>query len=151
MYHLGYRESSFAYSILSAGVAHAVTRACSQGIITSCGCGSIDMPKNRMTPNVFISGSGSNESSLIDDKRAYKTKNKYRWKWGGCSHNIIFGIEFSRIFLDAKEKAGDIKSIINLHNNHAGRMVTKTPIPIHLLSYIAFYYKLIGTRTTDAT
>ncbi|XP_063697463.1 protein Wnt-7b [Culicoides brevitarsis] len=88
-----YRESSFAYSILSAGVAHAVTRACSQGIITSCGCANYG-----------------------------KVNNKYRWKWGGCSQNIVFGIEFSRIFLDGKEKAGDIKSVINLHNNHAGRM-----------------------------
>lgn len=122
--HLGYRESSFAYSILSAGVAHAVTRACSQGIITSCGCGSIDMPKNEIKPNnVFISVDTNNGSSLIDETHTSKMRKKYRWKWGGCSHNIIFGIEFSRIFMDSKEKAGDIKSVINLHNNHAGRMV----------------------------
>lgn len=46
-----------------------------------------------------------------------------RWKWGGCSHNLDFGIEFSELFLDSREKAGDIQSKINLHNNHAGRMV----------------------------
>lgn len=35
-----------------------------------------------------------------------------------------YGIAFSEMFLDARERvAGDIQSKINLHNNHAGRMV----------------------------
>lgn len=34
-----------------------------------------------------------------------------------------FGIQFSEMFLDSREKAGDIQSKINLHNNHAGRLV----------------------------
>jgi len=35
-----------------------------------------------------------------------------------------FGIEFSELFLDAREKAEDIQSKINLHNNNAGRIVS---------------------------
>lgn len=50
-------------------------------------------------------------------------KSASRWKWGGCSHNMNFAIEFSELFLDSQEKAGDIQSKINLHNNHVGRMV----------------------------
>lgn len=53
----------------------------------------------------------------------YRIRTTSRWKWGGCSHNLNFGIEFSELFLDSREKAGDIQSKINLHNNHAGRMV----------------------------
>lgn len=34
----GTRESAFVYSINSAGVVHAVTRACSRGAITNCAC-----------------------------------------------------------------------------------------------------------------
>lgn len=53
----------------------------------------------------------------------FRLKATNRWKWGGCSHNMNFGIEFSELFLDSMEKAGDIQSKINLHNNHVGRMV----------------------------
>lgn len=58
-----------------------------------------------------------------------KKKDASRWKWGGCSHNVLFGIEFSQLFLDVKEKAGDIQSLINLHNNQVGRFVS---ISLHL-------------------
>lgn len=34
-----------------------------------------------------------------------------------------FAIEFSKLFLDSQEKAEDIQSRINLHNNYIGRMV----------------------------
>ena len=47
-----------------------------------------------------------------------------QWKWGGCSHNLDYGIDFSRQFLDSREKAGDIQSTVNLHNNQAGRLVS---------------------------
>lgn len=67
-----------------------------------------------------------NENSiLVDDSlKKLKTKQASRWKWGGCSHNMAFGVEFSELFLDTREKGGDIQSQINLHNNHAGRRVS---------------------------
>lgn len=49
-----------------------------------------------------------------------------QWKWGGCSHNVEYGMEFSKQFLDTREKAGDIQSTVNLHNNQAGRLVSAT-------------------------
>ncbi|CAG5124494.1 unnamed protein product, partial [Candidula unifasciata] len=80
------REAAFVHSISSAGVAHAVTRACSSGHLQKCGC----------------------------DRT-----------WSGCSDNIAYGIAFSKIFVDARERGSKNRSrprsIMNLHNNEAGR------------------------------
>lgn len=48
----------------------------------------------------------------------------YNWKWGGCSHNIDYGIAFSKLYLDSREVAGDLHSRVNLHNNDIGRRVS---------------------------
>ena len=38
MHNIGSRERAYVYAISSAGAAYAVTRACSRGEITECGC-----------------------------------------------------------------------------------------------------------------
>lgn len=96
----GYRETAFAFAISAAGVAHSVARACSMGRLLSCGC----------------------DPSSYKGKPPAKARGT-QWKWGGCSHNLDYGMEFSRQFLDTREKAGDIQSTVNLHNNQAGRLV----------------------------
>ena len=65
---------------------------------------------------------GCDPSSYIG-KSLIKTRDA-QWKWGGCSHNLDYGMDFSRQFLDSREKAGDIQSTVNLHNNQAGRLVS---------------------------
>ncbi|KAK5648807.1 hypothetical protein RI129_003699 [Pyrocoelia pectoralis] len=97
----GSREAAFTYAISSAGVSYAVTTACAKGNISSCGCA--PGPKPRDT-----APSG--------------------WKWGGCSVDIAFGTRFARKFLDARELEGDERSLMNLHNNRAGRKVVKTSL-----------------------
>lgn len=100
---IGYRETAFAYAISAAGVAHSVARACSMGRLLSCGC----------DPSSYKGKTPANARGV-------------QWKWGGCSHNLDYGMEFSRQFLDTREKAGDIQSTVNLHNNQAGRLVSAT-------------------------
>lgn len=90
----GHRESAFLHALTSAGVSHAVARACSMGKLVSCGCGKASI--------------GSPVS----------------WRWSGCNHNIDFGIQFSKMLLDSREKAKDIRSRINTHNNQVGRNVS---------------------------
>ncbi|XP_029727210.1 protein Wnt-10a [Aedes albopictus] len=126
----GYRESAFAYAVAAAGVTHSVARACAQGRLISCGC---DPSVNRkgMTKSLreslekeklrFLDAINENSILVDDSLKKLKTKQASRWKWGGCSHNMAFGVEFSELFLDTREKGGDIQSQINLHNNHAGR------------------------------
>lgn len=82
-------------------MAHNVARACSMGRLLSCSC---------------------DPSSYADQTPT--SAGDVQWKWGGCSHNLEYGMEFSRQFLDTREKAGDIQSTVILHNNQAGRLVS---------------------------
>lgn len=84
-------------SIKSAGVAHAITQACSSGALKGCGC---DMTK----PD----GEWAEEG----------------WRWGGCSADIDYGTQFAKLFLDAAELEETPRSLMNLHNNRAGRKVS---------------------------
>ncbi|XP_045118048.1 protein Wnt-2b-A-like isoform X2 [Portunus trituberculatus] len=90
------RESAFVYSINSAGVVHAVTRACSRGAITNCAC---DLTKK----GIDRDWTG-------------------QFTWGGCSDNIRYGTAFARKFIDARDRGQrDSRALMNLHNNRAGR------------------------------
>ena len=91
----GYKESAFAYAISAAGVTHQVAKACSMGKLKSCGC----------------------DMSLQGEV-------KEKFEWGGCSHNVEFGIKYAKRFTNARENARDIHARINLHNNRAGRLVS---------------------------
>nr|CAD7257631.1 unnamed protein product [Timema shepardi] len=124
----GYRESAFAYAISSAGVAHSVARACSMGRLTACGC---DPSGFRATArrNFNPGGRGRSRNKQPPSQKK-QPRASSRWKWGGCSHNVDFGVDFSEKFLDAKEKAGDIQSRINLHNNQAGRLAVSTNMQV---------------------
>ncbi|NP_001161677.1 wingless-type MMTV integration site family, member 7 [Saccoglossus kowalevskii] len=91
----GNKEASFVYAINSAGVAHAITQACSQGNLTNCSC---DKTK---------------ENGYTEDG----------WKWGGCSADVDYGIRFSRVFVDAQETEKNARVLTNLHNNEVGRLL----------------------------
>ncbi|KAJ6649153.1 Protein Wnt-10b [Pseudolycoriella hygida] len=135
----GYKESAFAFAVSSAGVAYNIARACSQGKLVSCGC---DPSVNRKSLAKSLKESMQKDKTFYLDSTSYESLNESaqkklqrirttsRWKWGGCSHNLNFGIEFSELFLDSREKAGDIQSKINLHNNHAGRMAVANNMQI---------------------
>ncbi|XP_048971203.1 protein Wnt-7b isoform X7 [Canis lupus dingo] len=91
---VGSREAAFTYAITAAGVAHAVTAACSQGNLSNCGC-------DREKQGYYNQAEG--------------------WKWGGCSADVRYGIDFSRRFVDAREIKKNARRLMNLHNNEAGR------------------------------
>uniref|UniRef100_A0A8C3U9A1 Protein Wnt n=1 Tax=Catharus ustulatus TaxID=91951 RepID=A0A8C3U9A1_CATUS len=91
----GTREAAFVYAISSAGVAFAVTRACSSGELDKCGC---DRTVQGGSPQGF--------------------------QWSGCSDNIAYGVAFSQSFVDIRERskgASSNRALMNLHNNEAGR------------------------------
>jgi len=98
----GTKETAFVYAATSAGVAHAVTEACSAGNLTDCSC-----------------DSGREDDTAPDG-----------WKWGGCSDNVRYGLWFSESFVDAPDRDRqrrngfrDVRALMNLHNNEVGRKV----------------------------
>ncbi|KAL3285518.1 hypothetical protein HHI36_000049 [Cryptolaemus montrouzieri] len=101
----GSRESAFAHALAAAGVAYAISRACKDGQLSSCGCSRMRRPKD-----------------LRKD-----------WVWGGCGDNLEYGYKFTQTFVDITEKErrykrgarAQGKSLMNLHNNEAGRRVSR--------------------------
>uniref|UniRef100_A0A915IB47 Protein Wnt n=1 Tax=Romanomermis culicivorax TaxID=13658 RepID=A0A915IB47_ROMCU len=93
----GTRESAFVHAISAAGVAYSVTKACSSGKYSKCGC----------------------------DNNYRGMSHTGGFQWAGCSDNIPYGLAFSRRFVDAGEKRKKQQSQarlqMNLHNNEAGR------------------------------
>ncbi|KAG5886192.1 hypothetical protein JTB14_026546 [Gonioctena quinquepunctata] len=95
------RESAFAYALAAAGVAHAISRACRDGQLASCGCSRMGRPKDL----------------------------KKDWVWGGCGDNLEYGYKFTQSFIDVRERERKFKRgtreqgrvLMNLHNNEAGR------------------------------
>lgn len=81
------------HAIISAGMTQAIATSCSMGKLGSCSC------------DDTITGEGRG------------------WSWGGCSDNTVYAADFAAKFMDSREKGTDIKSLMNLHNNQAGRLV----------------------------
>lgn len=103
---VGSRETAFTYAVSAAGVVNAMSRACREGELSSCGCSRAARPKD-----------------LPRD-----------WLWGGCGDNIDYGYRFAKEFVDAREREriyqkGSYESariLMNLHNNEAGRRVSSS-------------------------
>lgn len=94
---LGSKEAAFTYAIIAAGVAHAITAACTQGNLSDCSCDK--------------------------DKQGFYSIDQ-GWKWGGCSADISYGLGFSKVFIDAREVKQNARTLMNLHNNEVGRKVS---------------------------
>ncbi|CAL8383180.1 unnamed protein product [Boreogadus saida] len=94
---VGSKEAAFTYAIIAAGVAHAITAACTQGSLSGCGCD--------------------------QDKQGFHSQQQEGWKWGGCSADVRYGLGFSKVFVDAREIKQNARTLMNLHNNEVGRKV----------------------------
>uniref|UniRef100_A0A8C4KEL2 Protein Wnt n=1 Tax=Dromaius novaehollandiae TaxID=8790 RepID=A0A8C4KEL2_DRONO len=116
----GTRESAFIHAISAAGVAFAVTRACSRGELEKCGC------------DRKIRGNTSCSTALGPSGTPPRTSPSSLpglfpsagFQWSGCSDNLSYGIAFSQAFVDNPERSRGISSsraLMNLHNNEAGR------------------------------
>uniref|UniRef100_B1WBR9 Protein Wnt n=1 Tax=Rattus norvegicus TaxID=10116 RepID=B1WBR9_RAT len=97
----GSRETAFTYAVSAAGVVNAISRACREGELSTCGCSRAARPKD-----------------LPRD-----------WLWGGCGDNVEYGYRFAKEFVDAREREKNFakgseeqgRALMNLQNNEAGR------------------------------
>ncbi|XP_042103629.1 protein Wnt-5b isoform X1 [Ovis aries] len=98
---IGSRETAFTYAVSAAGVVNAISRACREGELSTCGCSRAARPKD-----------------LPRD-----------WLWGGCGDNVDYGYRFAKEFVDAREREKNFakgseeqgRVLMNLQNNEAGR------------------------------
>ncbi|XP_077565838.1 protein Wnt-16 [Stigmatopora nigra] len=94
----GTKETAFLYAVMAASLAHAVTRFCSHGNASECGC----------------DGSPAGDPGPAD-----------AWHWGGCSDRVQYGAWFSRRFLSEGTRAQVLRRM-NAHNSEAGRQAVMT-------------------------
>ena len=131
------RETGFVNAITAAGVTYAVTRACTMGDLVECSC-----DKNHRRHHSNNNNNNNNNNDLTNNAANNNNNNNNRlnlnkkfgknivmpdgdWEWGGCGDNVNFGLKKSKEFLDARYKRrSDIKTLVKLHNNDAGRMVS---------------------------
>lgn len=114
----GSRETAFTYAISAAGVVNAISRACREGELSTCGCSRSARPRD-----------------LPRD-----------WLWGGCGDNVHYGYRFAREFVDAREREKNYprgspehaRTLMNVQNNEAGRQVWKWKHTL-LLLFIYFF------------
>ncbi|XP_058823998.1 protein Wnt-6 [Topomyia yanbarensis] len=79
--------------------------------------------------NSITSSSGTGKKEAIKSLQNQKSKSTGQdgsWEWGGCDDNVNFGFRKSKDFLDARlRKKSDIRTLVKLHNNNAGRLAVK--------------------------
>ncbi|KAK5896402.1 hypothetical protein CgunFtcFv8_010006 [Champsocephalus gunnari] len=119
---IGSKETAFLQAVLAAGLVHAVTRACSQGNMTECGCDARLRGGGALQGGVSPQGSGSPQGG---------------WHWGGCSDHIQYGIWFSRRFIDGTVRnttsirGGFTLRSAYIHNSEAGRQAIVRTMSTH--------------------
>lgn len=119
------RESSFVNAIMAAGVTYSVTRACTMGDLIECSCDKSikgfgrNMGSDRRIVARYVTGGArlGQESGNAQEGN---------WEWGGCGDNVNYGYKKSKAFMDSPyRKRSDIKTLVKLHNNDAGRLSVK--------------------------
>ena len=114
------RETAFVQALTSAGVSYAVSKACREGTLTSCGC------------------SGNRDESRLrrargdEGREPASTGDQLDWQWNGCADSIEYGYKFAGAFADARYKEKNnprhsielARTLSALHNNEAGRLVS---------------------------
>ncbi|KAH9417981.1 Protein Wnt-7a [Dermatophagoides pteronyssinus] len=134
----GTKEASFAHALFAAAVVYTLSEACTRSNFPYCSCRSLKKDYNQIdlfditdysfsssSSSFFTTSSSSNEDNLLQSSTNDLHSNQ-EWKWNGCSHNIQFGVETARIFLDSSEhQIMSPYSLINLHNNNVGRKIIR--------------------------
>ncbi|CAJ1072465.1 protein Wnt-9a [Xyrichtys novacula] len=94
----GFKETAFLYAISSAGLTHALAKACSAGRMERCTC---------------------DEAPDLENRKA--------WQWGGCGDNLKYANKFVKDFL-GKRSNKDLRARVDMHNTNVGMKVIKAGV-----------------------
>ncbi|KAG7251607.1 hypothetical protein CRUP_034153, partial [Coryphaenoides rupestris] len=103
------KEAAFTYAIIAAGVAHAITAACTQGC------------DRRSRASTAAAAAQQQQQQQQHQEEGGGGGGGGGWKWGGCSADVRYGLGFSKVFVDAREVKQNARTLMNLHNNEVGR------------------------------
>ncbi|TRY76133.1 hypothetical protein DNTS_001739 [Danionella cerebrum] len=98
MFLAGFKETAFLYAISSAGLTHALAKACSAGRMERCTC---------------------DEAPDLENRKA--------WQWGGCGDNLKYSNKFVKDFL-GKRSNKDLRARVDMHNSNVGMKVIKAGV-----------------------
>lgn len=93
----GFKETAFLYAISSAGLTHALAKACSAGRMERCTC---------------------DDSPGLESRQA--------WQWGVCGDNLKYSTKFLSNFLGPKRGSKDLRARADAHNTHVGIKAVKS-------------------------
>lgn len=93
-----YRETAFIHALTAAALTFSIARACSEGKLVKCKCGT----DKQQSANAHAS-----------------------WRWGGCNDNTQHGKRLARNFLDLHITDGDQVSEILRHNSEVRLIKTE--------------------------
>ncbi|XP_022095192.1 protein Wnt-11b-2-like [Acanthaster planci] len=107
----GTREAAFVQALSAASLAQTLALECSSGMLSRCGCGQLP---------------------LGEDKEAHPNNPQEAFRWGGCSDDVDYGIEFTTRFANGplltNRNRDNPRSKLNLHNNNAGLKLIESTI-----------------------
>ncbi|CAB1326418.1 unnamed protein product [Coregonus sp. 'balchen'] len=95
---MSFKETAFLYAISSAGLTHAMAKACSAGRMERCTC---------------------DEAPDLENRKA--------WQWGGCGDNLKYSNKFVKDFL-GKRSNKDLRARVDMHNTNVGMKVIKAGV-----------------------
>ncbi|XP_026570528.1 protein Wnt-10b [Pseudonaja textilis] len=119
----GFRESAFVFSLLAAGVTHAVATACSLGQLQSCGCARQGTENQKLKLSQLQSLSRGKSLPPMPSSLWGQPSPQDTWEWGGCSADFAYAQRFARHFLDPRRKPRDAHARMQLHSHRVGRKV----------------------------
>lgn len=65
------------------------------------------------------------------------------WEWSGCDDNVNFGNRKSKDFLDSRfRRRSDIRTLVKLQNNDAGRLVSSTLLHLSTLTISSIFFSI---------
>ncbi|MEJ1273002.1 wingless-type MMTV integration site family member 9A [Cricetulus griseus] len=100
----GFKETAFLYAISSAGLTHALAKACSAGRMERCTC---------------------DEAPDLENREA--------WQWGGCGDNLKYSSKFVKEFL-GRRSSKDLRARVDFHNNLVIKAGVETTCKCHGVS-----------------
>ncbi|XP_038051134.1 protein Wnt-11b-2-like [Patiria miniata] len=107
----GTREAAFVQALSAASLAQTLAIECSSGMLSQCGCGRLPLEDGGKAP--------SNEA-------------REAFRWGGCSDDVDYGLEFTTRFANGPllttRNRDNPKSKMNLHNNIAGLKLVESTV-----------------------